>query len=73
MKIFDDRVAKFRPASIAIQIFNSQNEPSASLTRAFLRTPESDRMTKVQVTRRRWSNPAAVGNFRFQIADLRLA
>jgi hypothetical protein len=72
MKVFDDGVAKLRPASIPIQVLDPENELSASLSSAFLRKPKRYRMPDVKISRGRWGDTAAVGNFRFQIADFRL-
>jgi hypothetical protein len=72
-EIFGDRVTKSCPTPIAIQIFDSENELSTALFGAFLRAPECDRMADMKITCRRWSDSAATGNFRFQIADFRLA
>jgi hypothetical protein len=73
VKVFDDRVAKFSPASIVIQIFYPENELSTGLSSTFLRAPERHRMADVQITSRRRCEAAAVWSFRFQIADFRLA
>jgi hypothetical protein len=73
MKIIDDGVAKLRPASVVIQVFDSEDELSAGLASTFLRAPKRYRMADVQITRRRWGEAAAIGNFRFQNADFRLA
>ena len=72
-KVFGDGVPEFRPASILIQVLDPENKRSASLAGALLRAPERDCVAGVQITRRRWRDAAAVGNFRFQIADFRLA
>jgi hypothetical protein len=72
-KVFNDRAAKFWPASVAVQIFNSKNKLSATRLSAFLRAPERQRMADMKVTGRRGGDSAAVGNFRFQIGDFRLA
>jgi hypothetical protein len=40
MKVLDDGVAKLSPASILIQVLDPENEFSASLSSAFLRTPK---------------------------------
>jgi hypothetical protein len=73
MKVFDDGVAKLWPTSIPIQILDSENKRSASLSSAFLRAPKRYRVPDVKITSRRWGDAAAVGNFRFQIGDFRLA
>jgi hypothetical protein len=73
VKIFDDGVTKFCRAPISIQIFDSENELSAALLGAFLSAPEGDGMPRMKITCRRWGDSAAIGNFRFQITDLRLA
>jgi hypothetical protein len=73
VKIFDDGVSKFCRAPIVIQIFNSQNELSTALLSAFLSTPERDGMAQMKITCRRWGDSTAIGNFRFQITDFRLA
>jgi hypothetical protein len=72
-QVFHDRPAKFWPAPIAIQIFNSKNELPPTRRGAFLRAPERHRVADMQITGRRRRDSAAVGNFRFQIGDFRLA
>ena len=52
MKVFDDGITKLSPASIPIQIFDPENEPSASLSSAFLRTPKRYGVPDVQITSR---------------------
>jgi hypothetical protein len=73
MKVFDDGLPELRPASIAIQIFDSENELSIGLSSTFLCMPERDRVADMQKARRRRGDAAPIGNFRFQIADFRLA
>ena len=73
MQIFHDGVAKFPRAPVAIEIFDSENETSPVFFSALLRAPEGDGVTEMKITRRRWSNAAAIGNFGFQFSDLRLA
>jgi len=72
-QIVDNGGPKFGRATIAIEIFDPQDQASLVLGSAFLRAPKGDRVTEMEITRRRRSDPAAVGNFRFQIADFRLA
>jgi hypothetical protein len=72
-QVVHDRAAKFGPAPIAIQIFNPKNQSSPGLLSALLRPPKRHRMPKMQITGGRWGDAAAVGIFRFQIADFRLA
>jgi hypothetical protein len=72
-QIFDNGVSKFRRAPIAIEIFDAEDQWSAVLCGAFLRPPESDGVTEMKITCRGGGDTAAVGNFRFQIADFRLA
>jgi hypothetical protein len=73
VKVFDDGVAKSCRAPIVIQIFDSENELSTAPLRAFLGAPEGDGMANMKITRGRGRNAAAIGNFRFQIVDFRLA
>ncbi len=72
-EIFDDGGSKFRRAPIAVEIFNPENQLSAVFFGAFLRPPEGEGMAEMKVTRRGGSDAAAIGNFRFQIVDFRLA
>jgi hypothetical protein len=72
-QVFDDGVAKFRTATHRIEILDPKNKRAAVLFGAFLRAPESDGVSDMEITGRRWGDPAAVGNFRFQIGDFRLA
>jgi hypothetical protein len=51
-KVFDDGITKLRPTSILIQVFDPENEPSASLSSAFLRAPKRYGVPDVQITRR---------------------
>src|SRR5438270_11458077 len=46
-EVLDDGVRVFGAATIAIQIFDPQNQLALSCPRAFLRVPERNRMTKV--------------------------
>jgi hypothetical protein len=73
MKIFDDGIAKFGRTPIAVEILNPQDQSSTVLFSTLLRAPEGDGMAKMKITRRGRRNAAAVGNFRFQISDFRLA
>jgi hypothetical protein len=72
-QIFDDGVSEFCRTPIAVEIFNAEDQLSAVLFGAFLRAPEGDGMANMKITRRGGSDAAAIGNFRFQIADFRLA
>jgi hypothetical protein len=72
-QILHDGVAKFRTATSGIEILDPQDECAAIFFGAFLRAPESDGVSDMKITGRRWGDPAAVENFRFQIADFRLA
>jgi hypothetical protein len=72
-QIFDNGVPKFRRATIMIEIFDTEDQLSAVLVRAFLRPPESNGVAEMKITRGRRSNAATIGNFRFQISDLGLA
>jgi hypothetical protein len=72
-QIFDNGVSKFRRAPIAIEIFDAEDQLSVVLLGAFLRPPESDGVAEMKITCRGRCDAAAVGNFRFQIADFRLA
>jgi hypothetical protein len=72
-QIFDDGVSKFFRAPIAIEIFDAEDQLSVALFSAFLRAPESAGVTEMKISRRGRCDAAAVGNFRFQIADFRLA
>jgi hypothetical protein len=73
VKVIDDGVAKFCRAPIIIQIFDSENELSTVSLSAVLGAPEGDGMANMKITRGRGRNAAAIGNFRFQIVDSRLA
>jgi hypothetical protein len=73
MQIFHDGVPKFRQAPVAIEIFDPKNNLSAVLFSALPGPPEGDRVSEMKVTRRRWGNATAIGNFRFQFAELSLA
>jgi hypothetical protein len=59
-QILDDRVGKFSPATIPIQIFDPQNQLATGFPCTFLRSPERHRVTDVQKARRRWCDTAAV-------------
>src|SRR5204863_3963851 len=53
-QVFPDRAAKFGPAPIPVEVFNSKNTLPASLTGAFLRAPGRHRMAEVKITIGRW-------------------
>jgi hypothetical protein len=72
-EIFDNGRSKFCRTSIAVEIFNPEDESSIVLLRAFLRAPESEGVAEMKITRRRRSNAAAIRNFGFQMADFSLA
>ena len=72
-EIFEDRFAKFRPATVAIQILDSQNQCPVPGAAAFLRAPESQGVADVKIAGRRRRETAAIRNFRFQIQDFQIA
>jgi hypothetical protein len=72
-QVFNDGVAEFRRAPIVIQVLDAENELATTPLSAFQGAPEGDGMAKMKITCRRWGDSAAIGNFRFQIADFRLA
>jgi hypothetical protein len=52
VQILDHRVGKFSAATIAIQIFDPQNQLATGSACTFLRMPEGHRVTDVQKSRR---------------------
>ncbi len=72
VEILHDRRAKFRSATLRIEVFDPEHQVTTRGAGAFLRPPESDRMPDVQVASRRRSDATAVAHCRFQNADFRL-
>lgn len=72
-KILGDRLAKFRPAAVAIKIFDAQNQRAIPRPTTLLRAPEGQAMAGVQVAGRRRRKSAAIGNCRFQISKFQIA
>ena len=72
-QILDDGIVKLRPAPVVIQIFDAKNQFPTALPSALLRAPERHRMPDMQIAGRGRGDAAAIGNFRFQIVDFRLA
>jgi len=70
-QIFGYRVAEFRPAARAIQIFDPKEKGSTVRATTLLRLPKRDRVANVQITSRRWSETAAISQF-VQNADFDL-
>ena len=71
-EVLENGFAKFRSATGAIQIFDSQNQSPVPGATALLRAPESQSMADVQIAGGRRRETAAIRNFRFQIQDFRL-
>src|SRR6187402_3239125 len=71
-KVLKNGFAVFRPATVAIQIFDSQNQGPLPGAAALLRAPEGQGVASVQITGGRRRETAAIRNFRFQIQDFKL-
>jgi hypothetical protein len=61
-EIFHDCIAKCGPATITIEIFDSQDQPPVPRPAALLRTPEREGMSGVQIARGRRREPATIGS-----------
>ncbi len=72
VQIFDDRLFKFRPAAIAIKIFETEKKDAVAGARTFLCVPKSERVAGVQVASGRRGEPTAIGNCRLQNSGFRL-
>ena len=71
-EVLENGFAKFRSATVAIQIFDSQNQSPVPRAAALLRAPESQGMAGMQIAGGRRRETAAIRNFRFQIQDFKL-
>ena len=72
VQIFDDRLLKFRPAAIAIKIFDAEKKGAVARARTFLRAPKGERVPGVQVAGGRRGEPTAIGNCRLQNSEFTL-
>ena len=61
-QVFNGRLRIVRLASMGIEIFNPKNRNSSGLGGPLVGRQKSRRMSQMEMTRRRRSNPAAIGN-----------